>query len=188
MKTFRILAAGCALLLLFSTSSAAHAAAQTRGRRTSSSASQRRRAAASSASKARTQSSQIVINSGRLRVVDEVKRLTQFVYLYGRASVNVEAAEMDARDGGAASAQAGGVASRSKESLRQSVRNVRDRLNELEFYFRTTPELSPFYGQISGVSAIAADAENKAAAGQFDLAGRRLLEAANRLSDVLLEM
>jgi hypothetical protein len=51
-----------------------------------------------------------------------------------------------------------------------------------------TPELQPFYIKLAGVAAGAADAEQKAAANQFDPAGRSLLLVVNRLTDVLLLM
>ena len=45
-----------------------------------------------------------------------------------------------------------------------------------------------YYIKLAGVAAGAANAEDLAAANQFDKAGRTLLEVVNHLTDVLLEM
>jgi hypothetical protein len=79
-------------------------------------------------------------------------------------------------------------ATRSKATVRTSIRNVREGLDKLEIDFRTTPELQRYYIKLAGVASGAADAEELAAANQFDKAGRTLLEVVNHLTDVLLEM
>jgi len=61
-------------------------------------------------------------------------------------------------------------------------------LAKLEIDFRATPELQPYYIKLAGVAAGAASAEEKAAANQFDEAGRLLLNVINRLADVLVVM
>jgi hypothetical protein len=72
--------------------------------------------------------------------------------------------------------------------VQKSVGDIRDRLDKLELYFRTTPGLEPHSTRLSGVAASAATAEQRAGVGQLDAAGRALIEIANQLADVLLEM
>ena len=58
----------------------------------------------------------------------------------------------------------------------------------LEVYFRSTPELQPYYAKLVGSASGAADAETQAKAGQFNQAGRTLLGVVGRLTDVLVLM
>ena len=66
--------------------------------------------------------------------------------------------------------------------------NVREGLDALEIYFRSTPGLQSYYLKLAGSASGAADAEAQAAMGQFDRSGRTLLGVVNRLTDVLLIM
>ena len=79
-------------------------------------------------------------------------------------------------------------AAKNKATVRNSIQSVREGLDKLEIDFRTTPELQRYYIKLAGVASGAANAEDQAAANQFDKAGRTLLEVVNRLTDVLLEM
>jgi hypothetical protein len=129
------------------------------------------------------------INGARIRLADELKTLTRFLYLYGRTSVGVEANEKEAQQGGAqVSPQTQAALERSRSTVLGSLGTIRDRLDKLELYFRTTPGLETHYTRLSGVAAAAASAEQRANAGQLDAAGRALIEVANQLADVLLDM
>lgn len=169
----------CLLLLL----SAADSVAQSRQRRSAPA-----RQPASTRARKPAAASQTVLNEARIRLTDELKTLTRFLYLYGRTSVGVEANEKQAREGGEVSPQAQAILTRSRETVLKSVGDIRDRLDKLELYFRSTPGLERHYTRLSGVAASAASAEQRAGAGQLDAAGRALIEVANQLADVLLEM
>jgi hypothetical protein len=125
--------------------------------------------------------------SGAARVADQIKVLTRFLYLLGGVAKGIEAADVAARAGEATPAQVQQT-ERSKASVKESLRNVREGLDNLEIDFRTKPELLRYYTKLAGVAAGAAAAEDQAAANQFDQAGRSLLGVVNRLTDVLLEM
>lgn len=125
--------------------------------------------------------------AGATRVADQIKVLTRFLYLLGGVAKGIEAADVAARAGEATPAQVQQT-ERSKETVKNSLRNVREGLDQLEIDFRTRPELQRFYTRLAGVAAGAANAEDQAAANQFDQAGRSLLNVVNRLTDVLLEM
>lgn len=76
----------------------------------------------------------------------------------------------------------------SKAKVKTSITDFRIGLDKLEIDFRTAPELQPYYIKLAGVAAGAATAEEQAGAGQFDRAGRTLLDVVGRLADVLVIM
>jgi hypothetical protein len=125
--------------------------------------------------------------AGAARVADQIKVLTRFLYLLGGVAKGIEAADVAARTGEATPQQVEQT-NRSKASVKESLRNVREGLDNLEIDFRTRPELLRYYTKLAGVASGAAAAEDQAAANQFDQAGRSLLNVVNRLTDVLLEM
>ncbi|MFL6230118.1 MAG: hypothetical protein ACJ741_15205 [Pyrinomonadaceae bacterium] len=170
MKSLTAAAALCLLLLL-----PAGALAQTRTRRSSSTAAQKRRTASTAAKPDTTQ-----INTARIKLADQVKTLSRFLYLYGRFSKDLELS----------SAQTGAsdVAARTRASLLASLKNVREGLDQLESQFRFTPGLERPYAMLRGAAQHAADAEASASAGRFDQAGRTLVEVVTQLTDVLVEM
>jgi hypothetical protein len=125
--------------------------------------------------------------AGAARVADQIKVLTRFLYLLGGVAKGIEAADAAARAGEATPAQVEQT-EKSKATVKESLRNVREGLDNLEIDFRTKPELLRYYTKLAGVAAGAAAAEDQAAANQFDQAGRSLLGVVNRLTDVLLEI
>jgi hypothetical protein len=165
-------AAACLLLLL--PAAATHAPAQTRTRR---SAPQRRRAPAAPAS---SRLDQTRFNTQRLELAGLSKDLTRFLYLYGRLSKDLELT--------ATQSESADAAGRAKASLVENMRAMRDRLDQLEGRFRFEQGLSAQYQTLRGVSASADQAAQQVSANQFDRAGRTLLDVANKLTDVLLDM
>ena len=170
------LIAKAAVCLLIITCCAAAAPAQTRTRRSTPSASQRRRTPAQTSSRL----DQTRFNAQRLELAGLSKDLTRFLYLYGRLSKDLELTS-----GQTGSADAAGQA---KAGVVRSIGDMRDRLNQLEGRFRFEQGLRAQYQTLQGVSASADQAAQQAAANRFDQAGRTLLEVANKLTDVLLEM
>jgi GTP1/Obg family GTP-binding protein len=121
------------------------------------------------------------------RIADQIKILTRFIYLLGGVAKGLEGVDDAARRNEASPAIIE-QAQRNKMTVRTSIQSVREGLDKLEIDFRTTPELQRYYLKLAGVAAGAAEAEDQAAANQFDKAGRTLLEVVNRLTDALLEM
>lgn len=158
----------------------ADASSQTRRR----AAGQQRRASSSGRQQSSTDDARA---AGASRVAAQIKLLSRFLYLYGRISNGFDAAA-EAAGRNETNASAAEKTEQSKAAVRQNLRNVRDGLDDLELRFRTTPELQRYYTSLAGVAAGAANAEEKAAANQFDAAGRLLIEVVNRLTNVLLEM
>jgi hypothetical protein len=151
--------------------------AQTRKRTTRSSSS----AAAAAAKKS------AAVKAGAIRVADQVKNLTRYLYLLGGVARSIEAADASVKRN-EASAAIIEQTNKSKATVRTSLQDIRAGLDKLEVDFRSSPELNRYYISLAGVASGAAAAEQQAAANQFDKAGRTLLEVVNRLTDVLLEM
>ncbi|HYJ84890.1 MAG TPA: hypothetical protein VEW46_02380 [Pyrinomonadaceae bacterium] len=124
---------------------------------------------------------------GATRVADQIKILTKFIYLLGGVAKGLESVD-DAARRNQASPAAIDQAEKSKAVVRNSIRNVRDGLDQLESHIRATPELQRYYIKIAGVAAGASTAEQQAGANQFDKAGRTLLDVVGRLTDALQEM
>lgn len=126
-----------------------------------------------------------VRTQGATRVADQIKNLTKFMYILGGVTSSIAAVEDAARKAGASPAE---QTAQQKAIVRNTIQNIREGLDKLEIDFRATPELQPYYIKLAGVAAGAATAEERAAASQFDAAGRQLLNVVNRLTDVLLLM
>ncbi len=174
MKRIVIMAFACLLILPIT------ALAQTRSRTTSKRGTQSAKTSAQQASaEAKT--------AGATKVADQIKILTKFLYLLGGAAKGIEQIDEEARRN-EASPTALQQNDRNKASFKSSLENVRVGLDQLEIYFRGTPELQGYYLKLAGSAAGAATAEDQAAAGHFDQAGRTLLGVVNRLTDVLLVM
>lgn len=167
------LIAKAAVCLLIITCAAPVALAQTRTRRSVSTAQKRRSTPASRLDQTR-------FNAQRLELAGLSKDLTRFLYLYGRLSKDLE---LTASQTGSADA-----ASQAKAGLIRSIGDMRDRLDQLESRFRFEASLRTQYQTLQGVSASADQAAQQANANRFDQAGRTLLDIANKLTDVLLEM
>lgn len=151
---------------------------QTRTRRSVSTAQKRRTTAASEADAQR---------EGAARVAEQIKNLTRFIYLLGGVTKEIQGVDDAARRNEASPAVVE-TATKSKASVRSSIKTVREGLDKLEIDFRTTPELQRYYIPLAGVASGAATAEELAANNQFDKAGRSLLNVVNQLTDVLLGM
>ena len=166
------LIAKAAVCLLIFACVAALAPAQTRTRR---STPQRKKTTTPA-----TRLDQTRFNAQRLELAGLSKDLTRFLYLYGRLSKDLE---LTAAQQGSADA-----AGQAKAGLIRSIGDMRDRLDQLEGHFRFEEGLRAQYQTLQGVSASADQAAQQAAANRYDQAGRTLLEVANKLTDVLLEM
>ena len=173
MNRYVIIAAVCLLLLPITSF------AQSRNRRSSAST---QKSAASTAAQAAE-----IRMAGATKVADQVKTLTRFLYLLGGVAKGIEQIDEAAKKNEASPA-ALQQNETNKTTVKTSLRNVREGLDALEIYFRSTPGLQSYYLRLAGSASGAADAEAQAAMGQFDQSGRTLLGVVNRLTDVLLIM
>jgi hypothetical protein len=128
-----------------------------------------------------------IVHNGATRVADQIKNLTRFLFVLGGVAKGIEQADASIRRNEASPAIVEQI-KKNKATIKQSLADVRAGLDKLEIDFRASPELNRYYTELAGVASGAATAENQAAAGQLEQAGRTLLGVVNRLTDVLLEM
>jgi hypothetical protein len=169
MKRAFLIALTCLILLPVSGFS------QTR-RRTA--AGRRGRAAASSKTASETRATAAKL------VAEKIKALSQFLFLLGGIAREIEATD----SAGQASPAVVQQMEANKAKVKDSLRNIREGLDQLEINFRGQSDLQPYYEGLAGVAAGAAAAEDQARANRFTAAGRSLLPVVNRLTDVLLAM
>ncbi|HYX27745.1 MAG TPA: hypothetical protein VE863_04205 [Pyrinomonadaceae bacterium] len=124
-----------------------------------------------------------VRTEGATRVATQIKNLSTFLYLLGGVARGIEAIDAQAKGG-----QPSPTNEKNKAQLRSSFTDFRVAMDSLEVYFRSTPELQPYYTKLVGSASGAADAEAQATAGQFNQAGKTLLGVVGRLTDVLVGM
>jgi hypothetical protein len=120
---------------------------------------------------------------GANRVANQIKNLAKFLYLVGGVVKGIEAIDAQSKDG-----QTSPTNEKNKAQLRASFTDFRVGLDSLEVYFRSTPELQPYYTKLVGSASGAATAEQQAASGQFNQASNTLLGVIGRLTDVLVAM
>ena len=167
----------CVLLL------ATAAVAQTRTRRSVSTAQKRRSASTESAA---TVDGSSVRTEAATKVANQIKNLSAFLYLLGGVAKRIE--EIDAAAKTDPNSSAAQQNEQNKARLKSSFADFRAGLDQLEIYFRSTPGLQSYYLKLAGSAEGAAAAENLAASGRFDQAGRTLLGVVNRLADTLVSM
>ena len=132
---------------------------------------------------------QAEIRAGREQIAAQIKALTQFLYLFGGIAKNIETADRVNSNPNESSA---GVSpeqlSLSRAKVKESIATLRAGLDKLESSFRLSAVLQTYYPNLSGVAKFAQTAENQAAAGTLDQAGRSLIAAASKLTDALVAL
>src|SRR6266704_4664940 len=93
--------------------------------------------------------------NGATRVADQIKNLTRFVYLLGGVAKGIEQVDEAARKN-EASPTALQQNEQNKATVKNSLRNVREGLDALEIYFRSTPGLEGYYRKLVGSASGAA--------------------------------
>jgi hypothetical protein len=119
-----------------------------------------------------------------IRVADQVKNLSVFLYLYGGVAKDLQSVDA-AMKRGESSPSIVEQTTRSKTTVRNSLANVRDGMDKLEADFSSNSALRPFYPGLLGSSSDAARAMQLADSGQYEESGRVLIKVVNRLTDVL---
>jgi hypothetical protein len=164
---------GICIVICLSTASMA----QTRKRQTT------KKPATSSKTTSTPEAAAAVRAEGANRVANQIKNLARFLYLVGGVVKGIEAIDAQSKDG-----QTSPTNEKNKAQLRASFTDFRVGLDSLEVYFRSTPELQPYYTKLVGSASGAATAEQQALSGQFNQASNTLLGVVGRLTDVLVAM
>jgi hypothetical protein len=157
---------------------------------TSATAQTRRRSSAArraSTTKAGAEKSSAEIKAGSAKVAAQIKSLTHFVYLLGGIAKGIESVDqaISKKEASAAIIEQNRL---NKAKVRDSIRDVREGLDKLESDFRFNPALKSYYSYLAGVARTGEAAENQAAAGRIDEAGRSLLKVIDQLADALVAM
>lgn len=145
------------------------------------------KSSAAAAAAAAAKQAQEDIALARQRVASQVKTLSQFLYLLGGINKTIESADRAAARANAPESAAAAT-QRSKNTVVDSIANVRTGLAKLENDFQTNTHLAKYAPLIDGISLTAQAAEGQAANGKFDDAGRTLLTVVNKLTDALTQM
>lgn len=118
------------------------------------------------------------LDQGRRRVAEQIKALTLFLYVYGRVTKDIENIST-------ASGQSGKEAlDNARRQINSSLQNVLAGMDSLEIYFRTTTTLQPYYNRLAGSAGRVETVSQYAQSGNYDQAGRLLIEVVNVLADV----
>ncbi len=132
---------------------------------------------------------QAEIRAGRQQIATQIKTLTQFLYLFGGISKSIETAEQVNRNHEETSVgMSQDRLTQNKTKLKDSIKNVRTGLDQLEASFRLNPVLQTYYSNLAGVAKLGQTAESQAAANSLDQAGRSLIAAVNKLADALVAL
>jgi len=115
--------------------------------------------------------------------------LSQFLYLLAGVSKGIETAEQANRSGDSSYlAMPSDQIERNKAKVKDSIKNVRVGLEQLEASFRSNPALTNYYSSVAGVVKLAQSAEGQAAANHLDEAGRSLIKVVGQLTDALVAL
>lgn len=121
------------------------------------------------------------------QVAEQVRLITRFIYVYGKVANGLEWAEEQGRQGEVASAVVT-KNQQSKDAVVNNIRGLRTGLGNLVARFQSNPRLQVQYLKISYAAEAVTNAERLAASGRFDEAGKSLVTAVERLTEVMLAL
>ena len=127
------------------------------------------------------------IKAGAEKVSIQIKNVSKFIYILGGVAKGIEDIDKEAKTG-KVKREILDQNAQFKQSVIKSIQNLRAGLVALEIEFRTKPSLKNYLFQINGVSDLAGNAEDQAARGQFNEAGKTLLFVIEKLSDTLVAL
>jgi uncharacterized alpha/beta hydrolase family protein len=126
----------------------------------------------------------LVVKDEAEKVSIQIKNLTRFIFVLGGTAQTIEDIDKDPK----ASPTVKQKSNAGKQTLIQTIKNMRAAMVQLENDFHAKPELRSYILYIQGVSEIVALAEDQAIRGQFNNAGKTMLDAVNKLTDTLLNL
>ncbi|HEY2931308.1 MAG TPA: hypothetical protein VGK99_06130 [Acidobacteriota bacterium] len=127
------------------------------------------------------------IGAQAMGLAEQLKLLSRFLYIYGKISAGFETADEQLRRGEISETVLEQI-TRSKAAVAGNISAFRAGLKKLEPAFKTTPRLQPLYPRLTAISDTIAGAEQLASANRFDEAGKTLVAAAEKMTDLLASM
>lgn len=122
------------------------------------------------------------LSAAAAQAAEQLKVLTQFIYLYGKVSNGLEL-EADQAKQGAASLQE--ESKKRRESLVASISGLRMGVENVAQTFHDNPRLQMQYVKVLSATEAITSAEKNVSAGRYDEAGKALVAAAWRLADAV---
>lgn len=138
-------------------------------------------------SAAATAAANVEIRQNKLKVASQVNTVAEFVYRLGGIATGLEDIDKAAQKT-PLKEPTRSTHARNKQTVVQTIRNLRAGMIALETEFQTKPNLRRFQFQISGIGDFSAQAESLAAGGQFTESGKVLLQVIQKLSETLVAM
>lgn len=120
-------------------------------------------------------------------VANQVRNLSQFLYLLGGSVITIKNIDNEAK-ANKVSQTAKQQSEAGKKGIILTISTFKNAMLKMEDDFRANPALKPYLLQLTGVGETATTAEDQARAGQFDQAGRTLIQLIDQLTDVLVAM
>ena len=120
-------------------------------------------------------------------VANTLKALTKFLFLYGKIANGLEVAEDQAkRTRVPANVLEQNV--RNKNGVQAGITGLKDQVDKLAQVLQANPRLQIPYVNLAGVTQKIVEAQGLVQNNQFDEAGRSLVTAVERLTDILLQV
>lgn len=120
-------------------------------------------------------------------VVTTLKALTKFLFLYGKIANGLEVAEDQARRGRLSTTVIEQNV-RNKNGVQAGIAGLKEQVDKLGQILQANPKLQIPYINLAGVTQKIVEAQGLVQNNQFDEAGRSLVTAVERLTDILLQV
>lgn len=120
-------------------------------------------------------------------VAEQIKSISKFLFIYGKIVNGLEIADDQAKRGQSSPA----VQAKNKETrnaVTASIAGLKTGVDGVVRNFQANPKMQVQYLKVSYAAESVATAEQQAAAGQYDEAGKSLTSAIEKLTDALLSM
>ncbi|HVE60130.1 MAG TPA: hypothetical protein VNB22_25165 [Pyrinomonadaceae bacterium] len=134
-----------------------------------------------------TTTNSLEIKDSAKKVSDQLMNVVSFTFKLGGAASAIEALEADAKAGKMSKAQLDKFAQQ-KQTIIQTIVNLKAGLAALEVDFRTKPSIKNYLFQIQGVTDLATQSEDLAKSGKFNDSGKVLVQVVQKLADTLAAM
>jgi hypothetical protein len=126
-------------------------------------------------------SSSFILRDERDKVATQITNLTHFIYVLGGVAKTIDDIDKDPKATPATRAKNNSA----KQTVVQTVKNMRAAIVQLEGEFHEKAELRPYIQYIQGASEMAGVAEDQASSGQLNNSGKTLIEVVTKLTDTL---